>query len=34
MITQREIVSAKVREELTKRAASFSLLLDDISLVS
>ncbi|XP_060570910.1 prohibitin 1-like [Ruditapes philippinarum] len=32
MITQREIVSAKVREELTKRAASFSLLLDDISL--
>jgi len=32
MITQREVVSMKVREELTKRAGSFSLLLDDISL--
>lgn len=32
MITQREVVSSKVREELTKRAGAFSLMLDDISL--
>ena len=34
MITQRETVSRQVSEELTVRAASFGILLDDISLVS
>ena len=34
MITQREIVSSRVSEELTERAATFGLILDDISLVS
>jgi len=34
LITQREIVSQKVNEELTDRAAQFGLILDDISLVS
>lgn len=32
MITQREVVSNTVRQELTKRASTFSILLDDISL--
>ncbi|XP_063411741.1 prohibitin 1-like [Mytilus trossulus] len=32
MITQREIVSHRVSEELTERAAQFGLILDDISL--
>lgn len=32
LITQRELVSQKVSEELTDRAAQFGLLLDDISL--
>ncbi|KRY68170.1 Prohibitin [Trichinella pseudospiralis] len=32
MITHRELVSQKVNEELTERAAQFGLLLDDISL--
>lgn len=32
MITQREIVSQRVNEELTDRAATFGLILDDISL--
>lgn len=32
MITQRELVSQKVNEELTERAAHFGLILDDISL--
>ncbi|CAG2237651.1 PHB1 [Mytilus edulis] len=32
MITQREIVSHRVSEELTERAATFGLILDDISL--
>lgn len=32
LITQREIVSQKVSEELTERAAQFGLILDDISL--
>lgn len=34
LITQREIVSQKVSEDLTERAAQFGLILDDISLVS
>lgn len=33
MITQREIVSQKVSEELTRRAEQFGIILDDISLV-
>ncbi|KAK3083213.1 hypothetical protein FSP39_016899 [Pinctada imbricata] len=32
MITQREIVSQKVSEDLTERAKQFGLILDDISL--
>ncbi|KAL8580122.1 Prohibitin-1, subunit of the prohibitin complex (Phb1p-Phb2p) [Nucella lapillus] len=32
LITQRELVSQKVSEELTDRASQFGLLLDDISL--
>lgn len=32
MITQREVVSQKVCEELTDRAAQFGLILDDISI--
>lgn len=32
MITQRELVSQKVSEELTDRASQFGLLLDDISI--
>lgn len=32
LITQREIVSQKVSDELTERAAQFGLILDDISL--
>ncbi|XP_020283157.1 protein l(2)37Cc [Pseudomyrmex gracilis] len=32
LITQREIVSQKVSEDLTERAAQFGLILDDISL--
>ncbi|KAK3761704.1 hypothetical protein EGW08_018709 [Elysia chlorotica] len=32
LITQRELVSSKVTEELTERAAQFGLILDDISL--
>jgi len=32
LITQREAVSAKVREELTARASKFNLILDDVSL--
>ena len=33
LITQREVVSQKVNELLTERAKTFSLLLDDISIV-
>jgi prohibitin 1 len=33
MITQREVVSQKVQEELTERASRFGLILDDIALV-
>ncbi|XP_031559373.1 prohibitin-like [Actinia tenebrosa] len=32
LITQRELVSQKVQEDLTERAASFGITLDDISL--
>merc|ERR1711976_525826 len=32
LITQREMVSAKVNEALTQRAAQFGLILDDISI--
>lgn len=34
LITQREIVSQKVSEDLTERAGQFGFILDDISLVS
>lgn len=33
LITQREIVSQKVSEDLTERAAQFGVILDDISIV-
>lgn len=34
LITQREIVSQKVNDDLTERAAQFGFILDDISIVS
>lgn len=34
LITQREIVSQKVSDDLTDRASQFGLILDDISIVS
>lgn len=34
LITQREVVSAKIREELYKRARDFNLALEDVSIVS
>ena len=34
LITQRELVSQKVNDELTDRASQFGLILDDISIVS
>lgn len=34
LITQREMVSQRVNEELRERAQTFGILLDDISLVS
>ncbi|RCH97391.1 prohibitin-1 [Rhizopus stolonifer] len=34
LITQREVVSAKIREELYKRAKDFNLALEDVSIVS
>lgn len=34
MITQREVVSQKVMQDLTTRVKNFGLLLDDISLVN
>lgn len=34
LITQREVVSQKIRDELIQRADSFGLILDDISIVS
>lgn len=34
LITQREVVSARIREELYKRAKDFNLALEDVSIVS
>ena len=34
LITQRELVSQKIREDLIKRASEFSIILDDVSIVS
>lgn len=34
LITQREVVSAKIREELYKRAKDFNIALEDVSIVS
>lgn len=34
LITQREIVSARIREDLLKRAREFGITLDDVSIVS
>ena len=34
LITQRELVSQRVNEELKERATTFGIILDDISLVS
>lgn len=34
MITQREVVSQKVYDDLTARVGTFGLILDDISLVN
>lgn len=33
LITQREIVSSRIREDLLKRAREFNIMLDDVSLV-
>lgn len=33
LITQRELVSRQVSDDLTERAATFGLILDDVSLV-
>lgn len=33
LITQRELVSQKIREELVKRATEFSIVLEDVSIV-
>ena len=34
LITQREMVSRNVSDELTDRCAQFGIILDDISIVS
>jgi len=34
LITQREVVSAKIHEELYKRAREFNIALEDVSIVS
>jgi prohibitin 1 len=34
LITQREVVSKKVSDDLTERAQQFGVILDDISIVS
>lgn len=34
LITQREIVSRTVSDELTERCSQFGIILDDISIVS
>ena len=33
LITQREVVSNQINEELTARAAQFGIVLDDIAIV-
>ena len=33
LITQREVVSARIREDLLKRAGEFNIVLEDVSLV-
>lgn len=33
LITQREVVSARIREDLLKRAGEFNIILEDVSLV-
>lgn len=34
LITQREVVSARIREDLLKRAREFNIVLEDVSIVS
>lgn len=34
LITQREVVSAKIRQDLLARAREFNILLEDVSIVS
>lgn len=34
LITQRELVSQRIREELTKRSQEFNIILEDVSIVS
>jgi len=34
LITQREVVSAKIRQDLLTRAREFNILLEDVSIVS
>ena len=34
LITQREVISARIREELYKRARDFNIALEDVSIVS
>lgn len=34
LITQREVVSARIREDLLKRAGEFNIVLEDVSIVS
>lgn len=33
LITQREIVSGRIREDLLKRASDFNIVLEDVSIV-
>lgn len=34
LITQREVVSSRIREDLLKRASEFNIILEDVSIVS
>jgi len=34
LITQREVVSSRIREDLLKRASEFNIVLEDVSIVS
>lgn len=34
LITQREVVSSRIREDLLKRAGEFNIVLEDVSIVS